>query len=155
IQVYTKKGKLYFCRNSESSTLPAEPVQLETDQTVQFGLWKISSKLLSADEVDIKRFCETKDAFVEWFDADRISGSLEICCRKDGDRFWPIGAVGKKKVSRFLIDAQLDEKVKKQAFTVSDAKKILWVSPVRMCEQAKITEKTRKIIQIRILNGLD
>ncbi|MHC4288268.1 MAG: hypothetical protein ACYSSJ_08220, partial [Planctomycetota bacterium] len=60
-----------------------------------------------------------------------------------------------KKVSRFLIDAQLDEKVKKQAFTVSDAKKILWVSPVRMCEQAKITEKTRKIIQIRILNGLD
>jgi tRNA(Ile)-lysidine synthase len=155
IQVYAKKGGLYFCRNSESSTLPAEPVQLETGQAIQFGLWKISSKLLSADEVDIERFCETKDAFVEWFDADKISGSLEIRCRKDGDRFWPIGVSGEKKVGRFLIDAQLDEKVKKRAFIVAEAEKILWVAPVRMCEQAKVDQKTRKIIQIRILNGLD
>ena len=155
IQVYAKKGELCFCRDSESSTLPAEPVQLETGQTVQFGSWKISSKLLSADEVDIKQFCETKDVFVEWFDADKISGSLEIRCRKDGDRFWPIGVSGEKKVGRFLIDAQLDEKVKKQAFTVSDAEKTLWVAPVRMCEQAKVDQKTRKIIEIRISSGLD
>jgi tRNA(Ile)-lysidine synthase len=111
--------------------------------------------LLSADEVDIKQFCETKDVFVEWFDADKISGSLEIRCRKDGDRFWPIGVSGEKKVGRFLIDAQLDEKVKKQAFTVSDAEKTLWVAPVRMCEQAKVDQKTRKIIEIRISSGMD
>ena len=151
IQVYAQKGVLRFCRESKSLVLPSETVRLEAGQTVQFGPWKISSKLLKRDEADIDRFYQTKDAFVEWFDADRIIGDIEVRGRKDGDRFYPIGAKGEKKVARFLIDAQLGEKIKNQAFITADAEKILWVGPIRMSERVKITSKSRRILEIRVL----
>lgn len=127
-----------------------EGVILWPDHTVKFGPWKISSRLFCADKVDIEQFLKTRDNFVEWFDADKVSVSLEICRRQEGDRFWPIGAKGPKKVARFLIDAQLDEQVKKQAFIIKDTQKILWVAPVRMSEQFKITPQTHHILEIRI-----
>jgi tRNA(Ile)-lysidine synthase len=105
---------------------------------------------LDASEVNVKQFFKTKDAFVEWFDADTISGSLIICRRQDGDRFRPIGAPGEKKVGRFLIDAQLDHAAKLRAFIVKDAERILWLAPIRMSENAKLTSKSRKIIEIKV-----
>ena len=127
-----------------------KPILLGTGQTVQFGPWEITSRLLDASEVDVKRFFKTKDAFVEWFDADTISGSLIICRRQDGDRFWPIGASGEKKVGRFLIDAQLDHAAKQRALIIKDAERILWLAPIRMSENAKLTSKSREIIEIKV-----
>ena len=122
---------------------------LKIGQTVQFGPWRISSKLSNRSEVDIEQFLKTKDAFVEWFDADKISGEIEIRQRQNGDRFCPIGAKGPKKVGRFLMDAGLDPQIKKQAFIVKDTKKILWLAPVRMSEQVKVTEQTTQILEIQ------
>ena len=95
------------------------------------------------------QFMRSKDTFVEWFDADKVVGPVEIRGRRDGDRFWPIGTTGEKKVGRFLIDAQLEAEAKQQTVVIKDAEKILWVAPIRMCEQAKVTEQTRKILEIR------
>jgi tRNA(Ile)-lysidine synthase len=152
IQVFTEKGILGFCRETESSIFPPEPVQFEIGQTVNFGPWRITSKLLNADNVDLSAFLKAKDANVEWFNADKFLGLLEIRRRKKGDQFWPIGAGGEKKVSRFLIDAQLNQAKKGDVFVITDAEKILWVVPIRMCEQAKVTQQTRKILEIRILS---
>jgi DNA/RNA-binding domain of Phe-tRNA-synthetase-like protein len=33
---------------------------------------------------------------------------------------------------------------------VADAEKIIWVWPIRMSEQAKITDETQKILQLQI-----
>jgi tRNA(Ile)-lysidine synthase len=118
--------------------------------TVEFGPWKISSRPLRADQADIDHFLETKDDFIEWFDADKIAGPLIIRQRETGDRFWPIGAEAPKKVGRFLIDAGLDAKTKRQAFIVCDTEKILWVAPVRMSDRAKITPETQHILEMRL-----
>jgi tRNA(Ile)-lysidine synthase len=117
--------------------------------SVEFGPWKISSRLFFADKEEIKQFLKTKNNFVEWFDADTIIGPIEVRNRQDGDRFWPIGSTGEKKVGRFLIDAGLDPQVKNQTFVVKDTQKILWIAPVRMSEQAKVTEQTVEILEIQ------
>ena len=135
--------------NTNSAILSSESITLLMGQTVQFGQWEIFAKLLNSDEIDSQRFFKTKDAFVEWFDADKIAGNIEVCCRKDGDRFWPIGGKGEKKVGRFLMDARLPSEIKSKAVIVKDAKKILWLAPIRMSEHAKVTEQTTKILEIQ------
>ena len=100
--------------------------------------------------VSFEEFRKTKDSGVEWFDADKVVGPVEIRSRRNGDRFWPIGASGEKKVARFLIDAQLEAEAKQQTIVIKDAEKILWVAPIRMCEQAQITLQTQHILEIRL-----
>jgi tRNA(Ile)-lysidine synthase len=152
----TVDGELVLFKGAQAAWATSDPpyndeaVQLQIIQTVEFGPWRVSSKLLNAEEVNLDEFLKTKDDFVEWFDADKIAGPLEIRRREEGDRFWPIGAKGLKKVARFLIDAQLNEKIKKQTFVVADTEKILWVTPLRLSEQVKITPQTRRILEIRI-----
>ena len=129
-----------------------DAVTLQPGETVDFSLWRITTRFLEADKEDVSQFFKTKDQYVEWFDADKVVGPIEIRSRKDGDRFWPIGASGEKKIARFLIDAQMNQAEKKRSFLIKDADKILWVAPVRMCDPAKVTRQTRKIIEIRILS---
>ena len=156
--VKVSDGKLIFLRTVQVGQRGHGPPyedygedvgRLEVGNTTQFGSWRISAVLLNRADVAVASFMKSKDAYVEWFDAEKVVGSVEIRCRKDGDRFWPIGASGEKKVGRFLIDAQLETEAKQQAVVIKDTKKILWVVPVRMCEQAKVTEQTRKILEIR------
>lgn len=142
-----------FVRFKAKTGQPVEqrkPVVLSVGQTVQYGPWRICSRLLERSEVDLEAFLKTKDSFTEWFDADRIAGKIEIRQRRDGDRFWPIGASSEKKVGRFLQDAGLDTGTKRKAFVIADAEKILWLAPLRMAEQAKITDKTTRIFEIRV-----
>ncbi|OQY04732.1 MAG: tRNA lysidine(34) synthetase TilS [Planctomycetales bacterium 4572_13] len=129
---------------------PYGAVQLEIGGIIRFGPWRISSRILESSKADFEEFRKTKNPGVEWFDAERINGPVEIRGRRNGDRFWPIGASGEKKIGRFLIDAQLEAGAKQQAVVVKDTEKIIWVSPVRMCEQAKITRKTSQILEICI-----
>jgi tRNA(Ile)-lysidine synthase len=98
----------------------------------------------------VKRFLKTKDNFVEWFDVDKIAGPLIVRQRQEGDRFQPIGAKGEKKVARFLQDGQFDAKTRETAFVIEDIEKILWVVPVRMSERAKITPKSRHLLEVCI-----
>ena len=150
VELVVNKAVVHILLKRQPAALSQESVMFEIGQTVQFGPWKISSKLLNRDEVDVERFLKTKDAFVEWFDADKITGSIEIRQRRDGDRLWPIGTKGEKKVGRFLMDSGLDPKTKQNVFIIKDAEKILWLAPVRMSEQVKVTERTKRILEIRI-----
>jgi len=150
IQVFAEEGLLGFIKSGESAVLPSESIQLGIGQTVEFGPWHISSSRVDVDYADLDKFVKNKEACVEWFDADKITGPLEVRRRRDGDRFCPIGGRGSKKVGRFLIDAQLDSEVKKRAFIIKDAEKILWLAPVRRGEQAKVTPQTRRILEIRL-----
>ena len=150
LEVVVNKGVVIVQKKTEPAFLPQDWVTIEIGKSVRFGSWRISCRLFNREGADVERFFKTKDAFVEWFDADRIEGPIELRSRQDGDRFRPIGAKGAKKVGRFLIDAQLDANMKRQAFLVCDAEKILWLAPVRMCEQAKITSETQHIVEIRL-----
>lgn len=153
IHVGTKKGILRFYKEVKSPSLSLESVQLDLGKTVSFGPWKISCRQIGRSDADAEHFFQTKDAFVEWFDADKVRGPLTIRERSDGDRFRPIGGSGEKKIARFLQDGQFDAGIKQDAFVISDAEEILWVAPIRMSENVKITKKTRLFLEIRVFRS--
>jgi len=87
---------------------------------------------------------------VEQFDLDKVRPPVVVRFRRDGDRFTPLGLGAEKKVGKFLSDARVSQDVRRKILVVADAEKVIWVWPVRMSEQAKVTGRTQKVLQIKI-----
>jgi tRNA(Ile)-lysidine synthase len=75
---------------------------------------------------------------------------LVVRYREAGDRFWPLGLAGEKKVGKFLTAAKVPQQIRKKVLVVSDNEKIIWLWPIRISEQAKIAGETKKAIQLQI-----
>ncbi|MHC4805194.1 MAG: tRNA lysidine(34) synthetase TilS, partial [Planctomycetota bacterium] len=70
--------------------------------------------------------------------------------RRAGDRFIPLGLRAGKKVGKFLTAAQVPQQIRQRLLIIADSEKIIWVWPVRLSEQTRITGETRKILQLQI-----
>ena len=87
----------------------------------------------------------------EIFDLDKIKSPVTIRLRKEGDRFVPLGQKGKKKIGKFLTAQHVQEEIRRKALVISDTEKIIWLYPIRISEQTKVTQQTRKILQLKII----
>jgi tRNA(Ile)-lysidine synthase len=143
-------GKLIFTSQGKVEAEKIESSVIEVPGQMRFGDYLIKTCVLEMKECDIKKFKSSKTNFVEWFDLDKVSLPLEVRGRREGDRFVPLGQEQEKRVGKFLTDARVPRKVREKVLIVADREKIIWVWPVRMSEEAKVTLKSRKILQIQI-----
>ncbi|MBN1974791.1 MAG: tRNA lysidine(34) synthetase TilS [Sedimentisphaerales bacterium] len=88
----------------------------------------------------------------ESFDLDKIKPPLTVRYRQTGDRFIPLGQKSEKKIGKFLTAQRVPEEIRNKALVITDTEKIIWLWPVRICEQTKISSETRRILQLRITN---
>jgi tRNA(Ile)-lysidine synthase len=93
---------------------------------------------------------ESRIQLVERFDLDKVRLPLTVRPRRPGDRFVPLGRKAAKKVGKFLTAQRLPHQIRNRVLVVADAEKIIWIWPVRMSEQAKVTAETGKILQLRM-----
>ncbi len=88
--------------------------------------------------------------FVERFDLDSVKPPVVVRFRRAGDRFVPLGLGARKKVGKFLSDARVPQDMRRKTLVVADSEKVIWVWPIRMSGQVKVTGQTRKVLQIGI-----
>jgi tRNA(Ile)-lysidine synthase len=99
------------------------------------------------------KFKAEKSEYVEWFDSDKVQPTLTVRFRQAGDRFIPLGLTEEKKVGKFLTGAKVSQQTRQKTLVIADNEKIIWVWPVRISEQAKVTAGTRKILQLKIVDS--
>jgi tRNA(Ile)-lysidine synthase len=147
--------KLVFARRRETDTAmnyADETVKLQVPGQTQFSNFLIEATILEADKEIFKKFKREKTNFIEWFDLDKVNLPLSVRFRRAGDKFWPLGLAGEKRVGKFLTAVKIPLEIRKKAVIVADAERIVWVWPVRISERAKVTDETRKILQLRIID---
>ncbi len=125
-------------------------VELEIPGRIEFVGHLIEVTILDFDSAGLEQFAADKNGFIERFDLDKLKPPLVIRRRKAGDRFIPLGMTGEKKLGKFLTDRRIGRSEREGVLVVEDNEKIIWLWPVRMSEQAKVTPETKKILQLRI-----
>ncbi|MEJ6952143.1 tRNA lysidine(34) synthetase TilS [Natronospora cellulosivora (SeqCode)] len=84
-------------------------------------------------------------------DFDKIKYPLKVRSRQDGDKFYPFGMNGSKKIKDFFIDEKIPlDKRNSIPLVVDNRRRIVWVSGYRADNRFKIDNKTKKILKIRI-----
>jgi tRNA(Ile)-lysidine synthase len=163
--VWCEYGKLIFAQ-AKGVLKPEEQIsksiKLEVPGRTRFGQYLIEAAIFDAGclMLDARRKIqsrienrESKIEFVEWFDLDNVKLPLVVRSREEGDRFVPLGLREEKKVGKFLTAAKVPQQIRKKVFIVADSEKIIWLWPIRMCQQAKITDKTKKILRLQITDS--
>lgn len=109
---------------------------------------KVKSQILeffSLDDIE-----KNKDPYQAHLDLDKLKFPLRLRSRKDGDWFKPLGMKGKKNLSDFLIDKKIPSYKRDDVLLLVSDKKIAWVIGHRISEDFKVTEKTKKVLKIKV-----
>jgi len=85
-----------------------------------------------------------------WVDGDRLALPLTARFFRPGDRFWPSGAPGAKKLQDFLVDAKIPRWLRPFIPLVADARQIVWVAGLRTAAPVKPTPASRRVLQIQL-----
>lgn len=111
---------------------------------VPFGL-VVESELLPARDADLADGAA-------YLDADRVRPPLMLRAWREGDRFRPLGMLGKKKVGDFLTDAKVPRLRRSRIAVLETAEgTIVWVVGWRVAEETRVTPATRRVLRLRAL----
>lgn len=86
-----------------------------------------------------------------FLDYDKVSFPLLVRTRRDGDRFHPVNAPGRRKLKDYLIDRKVERNARDLIPLIADGSEVLYVGGFASSESAKITESTRKMLKIEYL----
>ena len=101
---------------------------------------------------------EVSKSYKAFFDLDRIGNELVVRPRWAGDRFQPLGMGQPKKLNEFMIDARIPRPWRQRVPLVCSLEHILWVVGWRIDDRVKVTEATRRVLELefeRVSDRLD
>jgi tRNA(Ile)-lysidine synthase len=85
-----------------------------------------------------------------WLNPEKVSLPLTARGWRPGDRFWPQGAPGPKKLQDFLVDAKIPRWLRPHLPLVASADEIVWVAGLRVAEPVKLLPASRERLEITV-----
>ncbi len=84
-----------------------------------------------------------------FLDLDRLEFPLQARLIRPGDRFFPLGAPGSRKVQDFLTDAKVPRRLRSRTLAVLSDGRIAWLVGQRIDDRFKVTASTRRVARLR------
>lgn len=90
----------------------------------------------------------------KWFDYDRITKSLIFRTRETGDYLTINKNMSKKTLKDYMIGEKIPKYLRGSLYILTDGSHVVWVPGYRISEYYKITEDTKRILQVQLRGGL-
>ncbi|MCZ2298866.1 MAG: tRNA lysidine(34) synthetase TilS [Chitinophagales bacterium] len=115
----------------------------EQDSSVNFSNKLLQLKVLDSNKIN------TEPSFA-CIDFNKLQFPLILRKWQQGDYFYPLGMLKKKKLTRFFIDLKLSATEKENIWVVETNKKIIWVVGYRIDERFKVQNTTKTMLQMTV-----
>ncbi len=87
------------------------------------------------------------------FDQDLLPGPLSIRFWLPGDRIFPTGMRGSKKLQDILVDAKVPQRIRRQIPLLISGDQVCWMIGHRLDRRFLATDTTRNPLQLRVTKG--
>ncbi len=126
-----------------------KPGKKNADKSIQIGKSvKVNDKNLSINQVIKSKVKIGKSKNIEFISGDNINDVFTIRTWQNGDKFYPIGMKGTKKLSDYLNEIKIDSFQKKNQLVLINNGKIVWIIGHRLDDRFKITSQTKRILKL-------
>jgi tRNA(Ile)-lysidine synthase len=85
-----------------------------------------------------------------WLDASRLPGPLAVRFRRPGDRIWPTGMEGSKKLQDILVDAKVPRSVRDRVPLLVAGDEVIWVIGYRLDRRFLAGAGAGPVVRLRI-----
>ncbi len=125
-------------------------VRLRVPGEVSSGAWTLSARMVDGRGSDSGHTDRLGLRLLERFDADVLGPELYVRTRRQGDVFRPLGMDSEKSLAGFMKDAHVPARWRDRLpVVVNDSDEVAWVVGWRIADWAKITDGTRRVVEIR------
>ncbi|WP_244834294.1 tRNA lysidine(34) synthetase TilS [Clostridium sp. BJN0001] len=115
-----------------------------TEKSINFGKYILDFKKIDRNiEQNLN-----KNAFIKYFDYDKIKSKIVVRTRKNGDKIIPLGMKNYKKVKDIFIDMKIEKEKRNNIPIICFDENISWIVGVKFSQQYKVTETTKNILEI-------
>ncbi|MCD8380572.1 MAG: tRNA lysidine(34) synthetase TilS [Lachnospiraceae bacterium] len=91
----------------------------------------------------------------KWFDCDKIRDNLMLRHREPGDYLTVTADGGRKSLQDYLVNAKVPRDKRDGLWLLADGSHILWVIGLRISMAYKVTETTKKILEVHLEEKAD
>lgn len=92
-----------------------------------------------------------QNTYTKWFDYDKIIECLKVRTRRPKDYLTVNNKLQKKSIKEYMIDRKIPKEMRDKQLLVADGNHVLWVIGYRISEEYKVTESTKRVIEISIV----
>jgi len=123
--------------------IPFGAFVIENSDYDSFCRCGIETKIISYN----KDFIFENQSNIAYFDFDKLKFPLKLRAWEHGDFFYPLGGMGKRKISDLFTDTKLSSLEKKKNILLCNGNQdIVWVMGIRGDNRYKVTSKTKNIL---------
>ena len=130
-----------------------EPI-IESDYLIQITETEISNPFhMEISKFSVSNdFQPSKEKNCVHIDASELTFPLQLRHWQEGDSFIPFGMKGSKKISDFFIDNKFTMLEKEQSWLLISDNDIVWIVGHRIDDRFRVTNKTKEVVQLLVLN---
>ncbi|MBC8548832.1 MAG: tRNA lysidine(34) synthetase TilS [Candidatus Brocadiales bacterium] len=137
---YCAEGNLVL--SETEIKVPGETGLVDMDCRVKTEIREINNGFL-------EEFKRNKTNYEEAVDLDKISMPLAIRTRRPGDRFWPLGSRGVKKIKDFFIDKKVHMMERDTVPIITMNGQPIWIVGLRIDDRIRISEETTNLLMMK------
>ncbi len=113
--------------------------------------WRLISRVGSVDPESMPFDGKSHNSYEAWLDKDKLSLPLILRCRREGDRFMPLGLKGHSvKLSDFFINGKVPRRARNSWPLLFTGEVLAWVPGFQPADPFRLETNSRKVLYLRL-----